>query len=560
MKPVREVWWDTCVKKLVVPCYSSRQGALSSKESEKKGRVSGKGVAFNFIWGDRVRVISGNYRSDPVVQVDGRGRKAWIRSKHLGGKPLLELYVIDVGQGDGLLLVTPEGHHLLIDGGDLRSRQVTKKNAADFVDWKFYSDYLGSSDRKHPEKATIRLDAMIASHNDQDHFGGLFDLLNRQTPKNVEELRCDDVLVENFYHAGLSWWAKKNKSKDKYSDRTLGPVKSGFRTKLIGDRASAEKAVARIKSPDANTLSGNWGKFIATVVASRKSTNPGSPTHIERLSSLEHKWLPGFAPKEQGSRVSIRVLGPVAEKNAGKVGLKKFPSSDSINTNGHSVVLRVDYGNRKLLLTGDLNTASQEYIMKAYGKSFRGEFGCDVAKGCHHGSHDVSFPFLAGLEPLATVISSGDAETHDHPRPAIVAASAITGRKLLSADGRKLVAPLVYMTEIARSYTLGGIVQLHHYKSVQPIVPANNSAGDKAVYKSASQMKRFRAAMKSSPKYPADWPRLDQARTVKGIVYGLVNVRTDGKKLFFATMEEKGKDWAIEVLTEAQINAATSPF
>jgi len=38
--------------------------------------------------------------------------------------------------------------------------------------------------------------------------------------------------------------------------------------------------------------------------------------------------------------------------------------------------------------------------------------------------------------------------------------------------------------------------------------------------------------------------------------YGLINIRTDGKRLFFAQMEESGSDWAIATLSENQISEA----
>ena len=51
-----------------------------------------------------------------------------------------------------------------------------------------------------------------------------------------------------------------------------------------------------------------------------------------------------------------------------------------------------------------------------------------------------------------TIISSGDNEGHNHPRPRIVAASALTGHKLIKDD--RVVTPLIYSTEIARSYKI----------------------------------------------------------------------------------------------------------
>lgn len=54
--------------------------------------------------------------------------------------------------------------------------------------------------------------------------------------------------------------------------------------------------------------------------------------------------------------------------------------------------------------------------------------------------------------PAVTVISSGDSEGHDHPQASVVAASAITGYQQTSGD--KLISPLIYSTELARSTTL----------------------------------------------------------------------------------------------------------
>ena len=53
----------------------------------------------------------------------------------------------------------------------------------------------------------------------------------------------------------------------------------------------------------------------------------------------------------------------------------------------------------------------------------------------------------------STVISSGDNESHSHPRPTIVAASGHVGHTKIDAD--KMATPLVYATEIARSVRLG---------------------------------------------------------------------------------------------------------
>lgn len=106
-----------------------------------------------------------------------------MHKRHLDGEAVLEAYVMDVGQGDGLLVVTPEGHDIMVDGGNIWKNQNGGTGAADFVDWKFFRDYISEADRSDPGKSNIALDVMVASHNDLDHFGGLWDLID-QDEKN----------------------------------------------------------------------------------------------------------------------------------------------------------------------------------------------------------------------------------------------------------------------------------------------------------------------------------------------------------------------------------------
>lgn len=558
MNPARSQWWDDVVSKDVAHYYDKQSNAENAVRKAAEGKTWKKGRRGSLIWGDRVRVLT-RLPAENVARVSARGADSpwgemWMNLDDLGGEPLLELYIIDVGQGDGLLVVTPEGHHLMVDGGNLRRNQNGGKNAADFVDWKFACDYLSFADRRSATRPEILLDALIASHCDQDHFGGLLDMLDLEDAKNAAELDCADVKAEAIYHAGLSWWVTKKikNGKVKY-DCTLGPLKDGCYTKIIGNRNSALSATKNIDDPDDDTLSGNWGRFIRSATRIRKTSSSSGFARFKRVSTATDDWLPGFADSDPG-KVAIRVLGPIEETVDGEPALKQFPDGDSKNTNGHSIVLRLDYGDRRILLTGDLNTHSQNYIMDTFGGEFLAEFHSDVAKGCHHGSHDVSYAFLDGLRPLATVISSGDAETHDHPRPTIVAASALTGRRLVEGDS--LVAPLIYITEVSRSVSISRASSLAEFSEGRPKYEHKKPTGVKQHHDTEEEMSKYRLFLGSKPKRPFDWPRADCAQMVRGLRYGLINVRTDGERLFFAQMEESGSDWATAALTPSQIAAA----
>lgn len=484
--------FDDFVRVDTTPLFSAKTG------SEKKAHL---------LWGDGVKFVGTT--SGSRVEVRARGTKGWVKKSDLGGESLLEMYFIDVGQGDGVLIKTPSFKHVLIDGGFPRSLQETGKNAADFVDWKFVKDY---------GKKTIALDAMVASHNDGDHYGGLMDMLDAA---QETELDASKVTIENFYHAGLSWW------KTSSGGKTLGKFtkvgSESFWTQLLTNRASAVAATGSGSGPK---LHGWWAKFIGLVTQAKRKS--GQPTPMQRLSHVDG-FVPGFEPSSSGA-ASIKVLAPVEFDVDGKTAVRKFSGGNSKNTNGVSLLLRVDYGRSRILLTGDLNTASQHTLLEDY-EGERTEFLCDVAKACHHGSADVSYRFLQAMRPAATVISSGDNEGHDHPRPAVVAASATTGFLQVDEQTDKIKTPLIYSTELGRSIDLGEPTKIE------------TKNGNTTATISGAALKRSRVFLKKAKRDSVQLPR---AKVVGGLIYGLVNVRTDGDKILCATLDEKNSRWRIE--------------
>lgn len=451
------------------------------------------------LWGDQVRIDDGT-ATNGYLKARARGLSGWVKSADLGDEALLELYFIDVGQGDGVLICTPDRRHILIDGGYKRASQPSGKNAADFVDWKFVKDY---------GRDEIELEAIISSHNDADHYGGLWDLISPDAAARAE-LDAAAVKIGAFYHAGVSWWSLNGK-------RGLGRKTQGLLTDLISDRQSILDALKPAANPQ---LQGEWAKFLRAVA------DLGCP--VRRLSD-QTPHLPGFGPG-QGD-VVVRVLGPVEQSAAGKPGLPYLLADDSQSTNGNSIVLRLDYGQARIVLTGDLNTASQALLLQRHAAE-PDVFACDVAKSCHHGSEDCSVRFLEAVRAGATVISSGDAENHAHPRPAVVAASACTGHVVKTDNGDKLVTPLIYSTEISRSHRLGKIVKLEGPGIFPSVKLADYTAHYAETVAGALRPKKGKAG-------------LDNRYLVAGLIYGLVNVRTDGKKILCATMKESGKGWLV---------------
>lgn len=469
--------------------------------------LSKKKAIAHLLWGDMVQYEPNDFVSDGLMKVKARGKIGYINSNDLGDESLLELYFIDVGQGDGVLIKTPTGEHIMIDGGYKRKFQQSGKNAADFVDWKFSEEY---------GMDTIVLDAMIASHNDADHYGGLWDLIN---PNEQHELSIltQNVEVKKFYHAGVAWL------EDNLGKRTLGPVIDKKLTLLVDTLNDIDQLLTT--GINGYKLQGDWAAFMKCISDKQIVS--------ERICN-KTKLLPEFTNDEK--EFKINVLAPIEVVHQNKPAYDNLGKKTdySQNTNGHSITLRVDYKKVKVMLTGDLNMASQKSILEFYrGEDNTKILSCDVSKACHHGSDDCSFEFLSHLGAGATIISSGDAEGHDHPRPSIVAASALTGHKLVKDD--KIQTPLIYSTEISRSYKIGQPFKLklkdatalqYTPANVMDVTYKETNAGD---LNPATKTKTF-------------WDK----KIVGGIIYGLVNVRTDGNKILCATMSEKSNEWDIK--------------
>jgi hypothetical protein len=386
------------------------------------------------LWGDYVQVIE---RAGATCKVRARGLTGTIPSNRLTGDALLEIYFVDVGQGDGVLVRTPDGRHMIIDGGLPRSNQLTGKNAADFVDWKFFFDY---------GDPVIRLDALVASHSDADHYGGLWDLVRLDDAADDRELDVLSVGVDAFYHPGLSRWETRTGGAHPHRD-DLGPNDGAWFLRLLDDRADAEAAIV---NGAADELGGDWRDFIKDLL--RRIRPQVVRLGVERETLQSGGALPRMWTGAGGCDVSV--LAPVTVRRDGKPALKDLGDTAQ-NTNGHSVCLRLDYGHARIVLTGDLNSASMGWLMESYGDRVSA-FACDAVNACHHGSSDISYRFLEQLKAGATIVSSGDNEGYAHPRPEIVAASAMTGHlEIDRAKDRPDAARL--MTEIERSVAVGEI-------------------------------------------------------------------------------------------------------
>ena len=169
-------------------------------------------------------------------------------------------------------------------------------------------------------------------------------------------------------------------------------------------------------------------------------------------------------------------------------------------------------------------------------------------------SHHVDYEFLKGVGALTTVISSGDANTYDHPRAWVLGAVALSGRVIEDPDRARLKAPLVYSTEVARSVALKSVDQLREYHDPQEY--GREKDNPKETVTGEVTKSKWRMVLDRNSGDARDFPPLPASRVLRDLIYGLVNVRTDGKRLLFAVRNEGNRSWAYETIEADEIATA----
>jgi hypothetical protein len=202
--------------------------------------------------------------------------------------------------------------------------------------------------------------------------------------------------------------------------------------------------------------------------------------------------------------------------------------------NGHSVLFRLTYREFSLFFGGDLNLPAEHFLLRHYAglgpnrpladavEPARARFRSDVMKSCHHGSSDVTDEFLRAIDPFAFTVSSGDQESHVHPRPDLL------GR--LGRHGRG-PAPLILCTEILRSgREREDASVLRKIRALDTLIENPATATEKR-----EEARKERAAAQN----------LLGRRNVE--IYGAITLRTDGRTLVVAFRLEanagSGRRW-----------------
>ena len=404
--------------------------------SEPHGSPSDSG-SVQLLLGARLHVDIDNVQNGfaPATTVpnkDGYYQCGFVDVGRVSVRQQLKVFYVDVGQGDATL-IEAEGAIVLIDGGpnkilfgQLVERLETLKRA---------NQAIGLSMPKR-----LRINAIVVSHFDTDHYRGL-----------THVLKSDKFKIGCLYHNGIP---RYHKNADK--DLDLGDI---CRRSISTDLRDICSARALIASGKLKTNKGNlnyFGKFIDAAV------NAFDDGRLEGMEMLCRRNTDDRADMSTntGSDMTFEILAPVTSRAMGRIRLPVFPDphkvtvtnpnpapSKSHTINGNSVVLRMTYGKSSFLFGGDLNQPAQLYLKKKYGGNLSG-FQANVNKACHHGSSDFDIGYVKAVAPFATVFSSGDNGSYDHPQPDAIG---------VAAKYSKGNCPLVFSTELIRETGASGV-------------------------------------------------------------------------------------------------------
>lgn len=223
------------------------------------------------------------------------------------GDKQLQIHMLDVGQGDSLLIITPENKSVLIDAGLARAGDKVVQALAKYN--------------------ITQIDLAVASHPHADHIGGMPKVLNA-------------IKVKRFLDSG-----------QEHPTQTY------------------ERLLTTVKDKIGSLIIARTGKNF-----------------------------------DLDSGIRLEVLGPSEPL------LENVSGSDE---NANSVIIKLTYGNFKMLFTGDSEDETEERLL-----SRNVDLSAQVLKVAHHGSnYATTEKFLDKVKPEVGIISCGEDNDYGHPAP-----------------------------------------------------------------------------------------------------------------------------------------------
>ena len=274
------------------------------------------------------------------------------------GEGELQVHFIDVGQGDCILILFPDGKDMLIDCANYNNSSSYRTETLDYI-----NSYVTDG----------QLDYIMLTHCDSDHVYFMDEVL--------EEFQVDNVFMPNVLA-----------SHDKVAAANLPQEQlARFTDKDKVDTACyADFFIAALTEPDCTvTLNIDPDESTNAIVI----TDDGLQAPANPDTDATYR-LTFYCPTQEYYDNSN--LGDAEKKNAiSPIGI-------------------LEYNDFRLVLTGDSNEINEPTFVERVG----GSLDCDVLKVGHHGSETSSTAeFLNCIDCEYAVIScNSDGNTFNHPR------------------------------------------------------------------------------------------------------------------------------------------------
>lgn len=269
----------------------------------------------------------------------------------------LQIHFMDVGQGDGILILFPDGRDMLIDCANYNNSSTVRGEILDYMD-----DYVTDG----------QLDYLMLTHCDSDHVYFMDEVL--------EEYQVDNVFMPNVLatHDKVAEADIPQERLDMFTDEDT-----------VDTACYADFFIAALTEPDCT---------VTLNVDADEDSNSVVITDGERQSDGTY----------DGATYMLTFYCPTAEYYA------ESDLSSAEEKNAISPIGVLEYNGFRIVLTGDSNEINEPTFVDRIG----GQLDCDVLKVGHHGSETSSTEeFLDAIDCEYAVISCNAAgNTFHHPR------------------------------------------------------------------------------------------------------------------------------------------------
>ena len=423
----------------------------------------------------------------------GMGPEEVVATREEAG--VLKVDFVDVQQGDASAIETPGGRVVLVDGGDNQ----------------LFARYLASRYRHTSELEPRDVDCIVVSHGDADHFSGLVEI--QESEGHALEYKRLFMRPRRVYHNGLVKRPSSVAEKDSFGESIV-----------VGDEriiTELETDLLEVEDSKMNQYFLKWKEALETY-----NGRGGGAIEFRRLArgnddafdfldeeALEVEVLGPILTREDDVE-GLRFLGePEEGPRVGHHSLEDPPGgtfsgiSASHTINGHSVVLRLTYGDFSFLFAGDLNEEAEIDLLRAHENADI-DLRSEVLKVPHHGSDDFLPEFVGAIAPMVSVISSGDENARKeyiHPRATLVGA---LGKHSRAAE------PIIFVTELVAFFKVEGFLRPEFHRLAEDGAALTES-GQAVLDEEAERRGSFFAFSRAA--------------------FGLVSSRTDGARLLVYT-------------------------